>query len=58
MPQPPRQDDDDWSGTPPEGRHTRAQSDPGYWARQWQTVVAGGVVMLVLLVILAIVLLT
>lgn len=31
-----RWDDDDWVGTPPEGRHTRAQADPQHWARQWQ----------------------
>ena len=26
-------DDDDWVGEPPEGRHTRDQADPGYWAQ-------------------------
>jgi hypothetical protein len=26
-------DDDDWVGTPPEGRHTRDQAKPGFWAR-------------------------
>ena len=25
-------DDDDWVGEPPEGRHTRDQADPGFWA--------------------------
>jgi hypothetical protein len=25
-------DDDDWTGTPPEGRHTRERSNPGFWA--------------------------
>ena len=29
-------DDDDWVGTPPEGRHTRDRADPGYWSRNWQ----------------------
>lgn len=52
------QDDDDWTGEPPEGRHSPERADAGYWARQWQPVVAGGTVMLVLLVILAIVLAT
>ena len=51
MPQPRRDDDEDWTGTPPEGRHTREQSDPGYWSRQWQTAAAGGAALLVLIVI-------
>jgi len=29
-------DDEDWVGTPPEGRHSRDQADPGHWARQWK----------------------
>jgi hypothetical protein len=24
-------DDDDWVGEPPEGRHTREQSNPAFW---------------------------
>lgn len=24
-------DDDDWTGTPPEGRHTRDRANPGFW---------------------------
>ena len=27
-------DDDDWTGTPPEGRHTREQSNPGFWGQR------------------------
>jgi hypothetical protein len=26
-------DEDDWVGEPPEGRHTRDQADPGFWRR-------------------------
>ena len=26
-------DDDDWTGEPPEGRHSRSQANPGFWAR-------------------------
>ncbi len=52
-------DDEDWVGTPPEGRHTRDQADPGFWARQWKaqlvvsTILAVGVAVVVVLVILA-----
>ena len=28
-------DDDDWVGTPPEGRHSREQTDPEHWNRLW-----------------------
>lgn len=36
-----RIDDDDWVGTPPEGRYTRDRADPQHWARGWpaQTIV-------------------
>jgi hypothetical protein len=27
-------EDDDWTGEPPEGRHTRDQADPDFWRRQ------------------------
>ena len=27
-------DDDDWVGTPPEGRHTRDRAQPAFWWRQ------------------------
>lgn len=29
-------DEDDWVGEPPEGRHSRDQADPGHWVRQWK----------------------
>jgi hypothetical protein len=34
-------DDDDWVGTPPEGRISRDRADAGHWARSWpaQTIV-------------------
>ena len=25
-------DDDDWTGTPPEGHHSASQANPGFWA--------------------------
>jgi hypothetical protein len=50
-----RFDDDDWVGTPPEGRHTRDQADPAFWARQWkpQLIVFGvlGILVTVVLVL-------
>jgi hypothetical protein len=51
-------DDDDWVGEPPEGRHTRDQADPGHWNRQWQGgAITGGVILLLIVVVLVIVLL-
>ena len=25
-------DDDDWTGTPPEGHHSASRANPGFWA--------------------------
>jgi hypothetical protein len=46
--------DDDWVGTPPEGRHSRDRADPAFWARQWkpQLLVFGTLGILVLVVLL------
>jgi hypothetical protein len=33
-------DDDDWTGEPPEGRHTRDRARPGFWGSQWQAAAA------------------
>jgi hypothetical protein len=30
---PPYDDDDDWTGTPPEGHVTRDRADPSHWVR-------------------------
>lgn len=51
----PYDDDDDWSGTPPEGRHTRDQADPGHWNRQKPMLAIGsGVLALVVIVLLVV----
>ena len=50
-------DDDDWIGTPPEGRHSRERANPEFWRRQWQMPAATGAGLLILIVILVIVLL-
>lgn len=46
--------DDDWSGTPPEGRHSRDRADPGYWQRSWPMAAAAGAALLVLVLIVLI----
>jgi hypothetical protein len=51
------QDDDDWVGTPPEGRYTRDRADPGFWARQWQPVVAGSILGILVIIVVLIALL-
>ena len=39
-------DDDDWVGTPPEGRYTRDRAKPEFWWRQRpMSFVAGGIVL-------------
>jgi hypothetical protein len=34
-----RWDDEDWVGTPPEGRHTRDRARPAFWAEQQRSIV-------------------
>jgi hypothetical protein len=51
----PWEDDDDWVGEPPEGRHTRDRANPGFWATQRPlgfTAGAIGVVLLILVLVL------
>ena len=50
-------DDDDWVGEPPEGRHTREQSNPGFWNNQWQAAVAGSVLFVLIVIVLLLALL-
>jgi hypothetical protein len=48
-------DDDDWTGTPPEGHHSRSQADPGFWAEHGAplsiTGVGVGIALIVLLIV-------
>ena len=47
------QDDDDWVGEPPEGRHSRDRAKPEFWRGQRPLSIAGfgiGIVLLILLV--------
>jgi hypothetical protein len=50
-------DDDDWVGTPPEGRYTRDRADPGFWQRQWQPAAAGAVLFVMIVIVLLLALL-
>lgn len=47
-------DDDDWVGTPPEGRHSRDRARPGFWAGQKPLYAGGGVLLLLVIVVLVI----
>ena len=49
-------DDDDWTGTPPEGHITRDRANPGYWSGQKPLYAGGGVLLLIVIVVLVIVL--
>ena len=53
----PGRDDDDWVGTPPEGRYTRDRADPGFWQRQWQPAAAGAVLFVLIVIVLLLALL-
>jgi hypothetical protein len=50
------QDDDDWVGEPPEGRHSRDRAKPDFWWRQRPLVVTGVGIVVVALVLLVVVL--
>jgi hypothetical protein len=49
-------DDDDWTGTPPEGRYTRDRAQPAFWRRQWQATAAWGGLLLAIVVLVIVVL--
>jgi hypothetical protein len=45
------QDDDDWVGEPPEGRHTRDRAKPEFWQRPWPLAWSGMLVLIVIVVV-------
>ena len=51
------EDEDDWTGEPPEGHHPRGSADPGFWRNQRQAIYATSIlgVVIVLAVILILV---
>lgn len=53
----PYDDDDDWVGTPPEGRYTRDRADPEFWRRQRPVTIAGAVLVVMVIVVVVIALL-
>jgi hypothetical protein len=52
-----RDDDDDWVGTPPEGRYTRDRADPGFWRRQRPPALVPGLIGLAVVLVVVLVLL-
>ena len=44
-------DEDDWVGTPPEGRHSRDKANPEFWRRQMAILPGIGVTLLLLIVL-------
>jgi hypothetical protein len=49
-------DEDDWVGTPPEGRYSRDRAKPDFWKSHWPP--AGAGLMLVLIIAVVVLLLT
>ena len=47
----PWDDDEDWVGTPPEGRHSRDRAKPEYWRQPWPLAGVGLVLVLVILIV-------
>jgi hypothetical protein len=47
-------DDDDWTGTPPEGHHSASRANPGFWAENRTplsiTGIGVGIALLILLI--------
>jgi hypothetical protein len=47
-------DEDDWTGEPPEGRHSRNRADPDFWRRNRPPITIGGIGIAIALIILLI----
>jgi hypothetical protein len=52
----PWDDEDDWVGEPPEGRHSADRADPGYWWRHRPPDVLAALLVVALLVMALVVL--
>ncbi len=44
-------DDDDWLGTPPEGRSSRDRARPEFWRQPWPWAGAGTLLLLIIVVL-------
>jgi hypothetical protein len=51
-------DDDDWVGTPPEGRHSADRARPDFWRRQRPPMLVAGAIALAIVAALLIALLS
>ena len=48
-------DEDDWTGTPPEGHYSRDRAKPEFWReRWWQAGIAGAVIVAAVIVIVVV----
>jgi hypothetical protein len=47
-------DDEDWVGTPPEGRYSRDRANPEFWRRQRPVSIAAGGIALVVIVLIVV----
>ena len=52
-----RDDDEDWVGTPPEGRHPRSSSNASFWRNQRQAIYATSLLGVFVIVAIVLVLL-
>jgi hypothetical protein len=50
-------DDEDWVGTPPEGRYTRDRANPGFWWRQRPVSIAAAGIAVAMIVVIVVALL-
>jgi hypothetical protein len=50
-------DDDDWVGTPPEGRYSRDRANPEFWWRQRPISIAGALLGVIVIVVIVVALL-
>jgi hypothetical protein len=58
MPPPAAPDDDDWVGTPPEGRHSADRARPDFWRRQRPPMIVAAAIGLVIALAVVIALLS
>ena len=50
-------DDDDWTGTPPEGHYSRDRARPEFWRSQWRTYSLGAGLLMTIVAVLVVVVL-